>query len=299
MDIVGLGSSNVDYLGVIEDLPGWDGRTYLLSFDIQGGGNVATGMVAAAKLGADVGWIGQVGDDEFGRFIINDFHRYGINHSRIRVEQSGVFPQAIVLVHRTTGRRVLLPHRRNPPPLLLDDSDRAYICSARYLHLDNCFPEASCLATEWARASAVKVSLDAGYLTPQVEDVVRLTDILIVSERFAREFTGCDALRKALHDLSLFGAEITMVTRGPEGCIGLVDGHEFALPAFRVEVIDTTGAGDVFHGAFLYGLVQGWDAIRTARFASAVAAMKCTKLGGRAGIPTLPEVEKFLGKNAK
>jgi len=121
-----------------------------------------------------------------------------------------------------------------------------------------------------------------------------LTDVLITSKAFAEDSTGESDYRKAGEKLRSLGLELIVITLGEDGSICLCSEDFFICNTFEVEVIDTTGAGDVFHGAFLYGLLREWDIRRVSEFATAVAAIKCTKLGGRAGLPTLAEAEKFI-----
>lgn len=201
----------------------------------------------------------------------------------------------MVLVEAGTGRRSILCYRA-AGELVLDEADRTYISSARYLHLDGHHMSAAITAARWARADGVKVSFDANRPRPRLDELLPLVDVLIASERFPPAYTGQRDQVRAGRSLLELGPETVVITLGAEGCLCLWGDQVIPVPAFQVDVVDTTGAGDAFHGAFLYGLLQGWDLKRTAIFANAVAAINCTRLGGRAGLPTLAEVEAFLSE---
>ncbi|HYL82408.1 MAG TPA: PfkB family carbohydrate kinase, partial [Candidatus Acidoferrum sp.] len=149
-------------------------------------------------------------------------------------------------------------------------------------------------AARWAREAGIPVSLDAEDSTELREELFRFTDILIVSHPFSRELTGKTDLTDILRGLARLGPACVGVTLGDQGSALLHRQEIVEVPAFPVDVVDTTGAGDVFHGAFLYGLLQGWKAGDILLFANAVSALKCTRLGGRAGIPRPAEVRAFL-----
>ena len=294
MDVVGLGYCSLDYLGIVPGRPEFDVDTVSLSdFAKSGGGPVSTALVALARLGARTGYIGVLGEDEGGAFLEGEFEREGVDLSRLRVQAGARSQICIVLVEAGTGRRSILCHRARGE-LVLDEADRAYISSARYLHLDGHLMDVAITAARWARADRVKVSFDANRPRPGLEELLPLVDVLIASERFPLAYTGQSDQMQAGHSLLEMGPEVVVITLGAEGCLCLWQDQVIHVPGFRVDVVDTTGAGDAFHGAFLYGLIQGWELERTAVFANAVAAMNCTQLSGRAGLPGPSEVGVFL-----
>ena len=181
---------------------------------------------------------------------------------------------------------------------MLDEADRTYLSSARYLHLDGNHMGAAITAARWARADGVKVSFDANRPRSRLDELLPLVDVLIASERFPPAYTGQEDQVRAGRSLLEMGLEIVVITLGAEGCLCLWEDQVIHVPGFQVDVVDTTGAGDAFHGAFLYGLLQGWELERTAIFANAVAAINCTRLSGRAGLPSLSEVEAFLERQS-
>lgn len=168
------------------------------------------------------------------------------------------------------------------------------IAGAKMLHLDGHHPEAALAAARCAKENGVLFNFDAGTIRPGVEQLVELADLLIASEYFARTFTGEQDLDRALMKLAKFQAKVTGITLGSGGSIFCDNGEIRRVPAFPVPVVDTTGAGDSFHAGFAFKYLQTQDIGVCARFASAVAAIKCGKLGARAGLPTLEQVETFL-----
>jgi sulfofructose kinase len=228
-------------------------------------------------------------------FLKGEFEREGVDLSRLRVQAGARSQICMVLVEAGSGRRSILCYRA-AGELVLDEADRTYISSARYLHLDGNHMDAAIPAALWARADGVRVSFDANRPRPRLDELLPLVDILIASERFPPAYTGQRDQVRAGRRLLEVGPDIVVITLGVEGCLCLWGDRVLHVPGFQVDVVDTTGAGDAFHGAFLYGLLQGWELERTAVFANAVAAINCTCLSGRAGLPSLSEVEAFLGR---
>lgn len=293
-DIIGLGYSAVDYLGIVPRLPKLDTKMPIEEFTRQGGGVTATAMVAAARLGAKVAFIGAVGDDDLGDFTVRELDKEGVDTSHV-VRVPGASSQfSFIMVDKSSGKRTILWTRSDVPPLDPATLDRDFIVSCKVLHIDRHEVDAAGQAARWVREAGGIVSMDAGTYAPDVDDLLPLADVLITSHAFAVDFTGETDPAKSARAI-LKHRRIAGVTWGERGSwFACSDGTEFHVAAHKVNVVDTTGAGDVFHGAFSFGLAQGWDAPRCARFASAVAALKCTKLGGRAGIPTYAQAQKLL-----
>ena len=181
-------------------------------------------------------------------------------------------------------------------PMDAGQVDPKFISSLKLLHLDGHNTEAAIRTAETAKANGVIVSLDAGSILPGIDVLVGLSDICIASEFFAREYTGEANIEKAVEKLFMTGKRIAAVTMGEKGVVALTPDGLIKKDAFKVPVVDTTGAGDVFHGALAYAYIQGWDVDKCLDFAGATAAIKCTRLGGRTGIPERDEVINFLKK---
>ena len=166
------------------------------------------------------------------------------------------------------------------------------------LHVDGIQMEAQIAAARRAREVGVEVVYDAGSRRDGMEELIGLTDVLIASEGFAAQVGGGEPV-ESLEALRSLGPATVVITVGAEGSVGMEQGRIHSLPAVPVEVVDTTGAGDVYHGAFIYGMLQGWDLQLRMSFANAAAGLKCRSLGGRAGIPSLDEIQRALDGDYK
>jgi sulfofructose kinase len=295
LDVVGLGSCVWDYLGILDQMPEFDALTVSLSdFAMSGGGPVSTALVALARLGARTGYIGAIGDDEPGVKIKHAYEQEGIDIRRLRVQPGARSPVCMVLVQNHTGRRSIVCHRGSFREVELDAKDRAYVTAARFLHLDGHHTAAAISAARWAREAGATVVFDANRTRPRLDELLPWVDVLITNASFPSAYTGEQDLDKAARHFMCMGIKLVVTTLSEEGCVVYASEATWHAPGFAVPVVDTTGAGDAFHGAFIYGLLRDWDLRRTATFANAVAALNCTALGGRAGLPSLAQVEEFL-----
>jgi sugar/nucleoside kinase (ribokinase family) len=138
--------------------------------------------------------------------------------------------------------------------------------------------------------------IDIDKVEPLTSELIREIDFIITSSSFPSLFTGISDLEKALLELQKHTSGFLCATLGREGAVALINGELFRVKGFKVNTVDTTGAGDVFHAGFIYGLLQNWEVVEVLKFANAVAALKCCHLGGREGIPTLEEAQKFLDR---
>lgn len=293
-DVIGIGTCTADMLFVVPELPAF-GRSWRASQYLrQGGGPVSTALVTLARLGVSTRFIGRVGDDPEGVFIRDEFQKEGVDVSQLMLEPN-VFSRAVlVLVDQTTGERCFTSRRETNTPLAISDLDQQEIVSAKVLHLDDT-DETSVQAAKWAKAAGVTVVLDGTWHSEELtEQLLPLVDIPIVSEAFAEGWMPDAPPEAVVEELYEFGARIAAVTLGERGCVAKSEAGILTLPAFPVDVVDTTGAGDAFHGGFIYGVLQNWSVTEIVRFASAVASINCRQLGGRSGLPTLKEVHQFL-----
>ncbi len=290
--ITGLGIATLDYLFVAP--PAAPGRQVAVhDYAVAGGGLVATALVAAARLGAAATIRTWVGDDSAGEAVVKGLWEEGVDTSEVEVLLGGRTLACFIQVNPDDGDRTIYcpPHPEVPPQLQLAAAARPLNCDA--LIVDAVWPEASLAIARAARAQRLPV---IGDFTPgpELEELAAEMTALIVpragSERLA---PGADyaARLKLLREL---GAEFVAITAGAEGCYFL-DGKKVChQPPFPVSVVDTTGAGDVFHGAFAYALGRRRPLPQAVEFASAVAALSCRALGGRGSLPTLDEALDFL-----
>lgn len=201
---------------------------------------------------------------------------------------------SLVLADRATGARTLF--FRRPPTYAIrpEELNRDALTAGRLLHVDGIDAAAALQAVQWAREAGMRVTMDGERIVPGVEEVWPRVDVLVCNPRFLARASGRGKHKEALRVLADRGPSRVAVTLAEEGVLGLEDGRYVRAPGFRVQAVDTNGAGDVFHGACAFGELQGWPFEWVLSFASAVAAMKCRVLGGRRGIPRLPEVAEFL-----
>ncbi len=295
-DLVSIGLSVIDYVFLCA---GDEEGTLRVVEDhvVQGGGMAATAAVTMARLGASVELWTRVGDGTPGRFIIEQLHDEGVDASQVRVCPGGRSPACAVLVDRRDGERrfIFFPGHGLDPST--DHLDLTRLDSAKAILVDCTWPQAQILAARHARQRGMPVCGDIERLPPEVLELVGLIDYPIYSLECAQAWGRTGSIEADLRAVAELGGIVPMVTLGDRGCIWLEEGEVWRLPAFEVKVLDTTGCGDVFHGAFTFGLAQGWDVATIARFASATAALKCRALGGRTAIPSYDEVIAFLDQH--
>lgn len=291
LDCVGLGYHCLDLLLRIPRMPSFREHrsASVMDFKLQGGGPVSTGLVTMAKLGANPGYIGKVGDDQWGDFIIGEYKRYSVDVSHIAVEEGKTSPCVVVLVQADTGERVFLPIPTNLSPLKLTESDAEYIADSRMLFISG-EEDSAVEAAQTAKQHGIPVLLD-GVVGGKLENSV---DMAICGQEVAYRITGTRDPQEAIEKLPSESCRVVGITLGDKGSIFRTEKRVIEQKAFSVSVVDTTGAGDVFHGALAFGFLQSWVLEEAAEFASAVSAMKCTRLGGRSGIPSLEEALSFL-----
>ena len=293
LDLVGVGHPCMDMISVVDRIPGPDQSTRVREVSRQGGGVVPTAVVAAARLGARTGFVGVSGGCIHGRAIREDFQRHGVDLSRAPVDESGYSDFATIVSDLETRGRSILYHPGTVRRLQVSDLDKAYLTSARMLHVASAGGVEQ-QAARWMREAGKTVVCDGTSFSPEFPDLMPYVDVLIVSEYFYRECFSDDDYEENCRTLQELGPGIVVVTLGKNGCAGVGPQGFFSFPVFPTPVKDTLGAGDVFHGAFIYGLLQGWSVPDIARFANAVSSIKVTAIGGRAGIPTLATVQRFL-----
>jgi ribokinase len=288
-----------DKLVRVTHLPEANETVLMYDYAEDFGGPVATALFALARLGVRAAFVGAIGDDEVGDGIKADLERVNVDVSPIQVLQGRRSAFSVVLIDSESGDRSIVFNPGCCFEVAADKLPRDLIAQAGFLHLDGSSIEAATEAAAIARKAGVRVSLDAGGAMPGIDDLIKLCDVVVTSQIFAKEFAGTDEEERALRSLAAMGPSIVGITLGSEGSVCLVDDEIIKQPAFQVDVVDTTGAGDSYHGGFIYGLLQGWDLAKVMTFASAVAAMDCTRVGGRAGLPTQAETEAFLESAAK
>jgi sugar/nucleoside kinase (ribokinase family) len=292
-ELIGLGLATLDHLMQVESFAQPVGLAKVKAFDIQGGGLTATALVAAARLGLSVELWGLAGTDRLGDWIVAGLEAEGVGLQCFRRREGMEGPLVLVFVDGETGERRFQLARwlrdADPYPLELGRLD-----GAKCLLVDGMFPRAAVEAARYARSRGIPVVADLGGVEGKQRELVSLVDYLVTNEDCARRVAGGDDPERACRMMLAMGPRAVVVTLGGRGSVYGESERVSRQPAFPVSVVDTTGAGDCFHGAFSVGVVRGWALAETVRFASAAAALKCQRLGGRAGLPRMTEVEAFL-----
>lgn len=291
-DVVGIGLNAVDHLCTVPAFPTFNSKRQMTAYSCQPGGQVATAMVALQRWGCRTAYIGSFGDGIMGQLSRRSLSEEGVNLVGA-VQRTGVANQmAVILVDEASGERTVLMYRPTALALRPEELRRDLVTAGRVLHLDGYDLDAALTAASWAREAALPVVVDLDARSGAVERLLELTDVVIVSQEFAAELTGTADPQAAIDRLvAVTPAPLVAITLGAEGVIARAAGDTLHVPAYPVRCIDSTGAGDVFHAGFIYGMLADWPLERTLRFANAAAALKCTQVGGRPGIPTVATAE--------
>ena len=293
-EVVGMGLNSVDFLSVVPEFPSPNSKMQMLQFSKQGGGQVATAMVALSRWGVKAKYIGKVGDDELGQFSLNSILQEGVDISSVIIEPHAINQFAMIIVDGSSGERTILWNRDERLMYREGELRKDAVCSGKILHLDGHDIRAALQCARWAREEGIPTVIDLDKVEPLTSELIKQIDFIITSSRFPMMYTGISDQKKALLELQKYTPGFLCSTLGEEGAMALVNGKLLRIEAFKVNALDTTGAGDVFHGGFIYGLLQNWEVVEILKFANATAALKCKELGGRRGIPTLEELKRFL-----
>lgn len=270
-----------------------DTKKEVLQWEEQGGGPVATALVTLSRLGIGCRFHGVVGDDGVGQEIRQSLVEENIDVAGL-LQRDGGSQKAFIAIEKGRGSRTIFWKRTAGQELTHDELGSLFLDKSDFLLLDGLMRDVSLYAAERAKHLNIPMMLDAGSLREGMMDIAARCDYVVASEEFAKDLGWNDDPEYFRQKIRNFGFRLTTITLGERGSITFADDQTIEVPAFKVEVADTTGAGDVFHGGYIYGLLQGWNIRECVKFASAVAALKCREIGGRAGIPSLTEVMKFL-----
>jgi sulfofructose kinase len=291
VDVVGVGINATDTVIRLPHFPAPDSKVEIASAETVAGGQVASAMVACSRWGLRARYVGKIGDDAAGKFQMAEMTREGVEAHWITAPRC-TSQTAFILVDDRSGERTVLWNRDTRIAIQPGDLSREWISGARALLVDGHDTAAATQAARWARAEKIPVVGDFDNRYPGVEALLGVTNYPVTSKDFPERLTGENDLLKSLpRILADFKCYLIAVTLGPMGVLSW-DGNRFLLcPGFCVRAIDTTGAGDIFHGAFVYGLVQGWEIEEILEFSCAAAALNCLAPGARGGIATLEEIE--------
>jgi len=293
VDITGIGENAVDHVLRLSQFPTPDGKVQIESATQRLGGQIATAIVACRQWGLSARYIGSCGDDANADMHEAEFARLGVEAHLIRARDT-VSRLSYILVDRKSGSRAVLGRRAKQLRLAPERIERDWVVHSGLLHLDAENPEASRAAARWARKARVPVMCDFDASGKSVETLLREVDYPLLSSRLACELAKDRPLLAALPFLQrAFRSQLSGATLGEGGALAW-DGKRFwYAPSFRVKVVDSTGAGDLFHAGFAYGLLQKWGWQRILDFACAAAGLNCTAEGARGRIGSVTEIEKL------
>lgn len=293
VDLVGVGLNATDTRIALADFPLAGSKVEYRSETVMPGGQVATTVVACQTWGLRTRYVGKLGDDDAAAVHAREFARTGVE-SQLIVVAGAASPKSLILVDGY-GERTVLCRRDERLILQPEELQRDWIVNARALHVDGYDTAAAIVAAGWARDAGIPVIADLDEVYPGVEELIEKIDYLIVSRDFPCRLIAESDLERALYKMRLrYGCLLTAATLGPDGVLAW-DGIEFHhRPAYRVPVVDTTGAGDIFHAGFIYGLLQDWDIDKRLDFSCAAAAMNCMADGARGGIKGVEAIAALM-----
>lgn len=291
-DVVGIGLNAVDYLVGLPRFPIPGEKLRMSGFTREGGGQVATALVALSRWGLRCKYVGNVGDDENGRISSLLLSNEGIDLAHVRTVPGASSQFAVILVEEKTGERTILWDRDPKIRVSLEDLPLDEIRRARALLLDGHDVPPSIIAARTARAAGVPVVLDAEKVQEGTEELLPLCDHIVAAGHFpGLLIPGVSAENGAREMLRRYIPRTFTVTLGPRGAFGCDGREEIFSPSIRVDALDTTGAGDVFHAGFLYALLEGHPFREILAFANTAAGLSCRGMGGRSAIPTIEAIQ--------
>jgi sugar/nucleoside kinase (ribokinase family) len=296
-DAAGFGVNAVDHLIVVPDYPAQESKTRMIKHQQGAGGQTASAIVTLQRLGMRTAYAGRFGSDAEGTFGLESLKAEGINVEATEIVEGARTQVGYIFIEAKGGERTVLWNRDERVAYTAPEAPVEFAGLARVIHLDAHDPPACTRMARAARAAGTIVSADIDNVYEGLQEFLPLIDVLISSKEFPRLLTGIDDSHAALTEIKAkYGCALVGLTKGGRGATVLCDGEFLETPAFQVPggCVDTTGAGDAFHGGFLYGLLQGEDIETSMKVGCAVAALNCRVLGARAGLPTRNELNSFL-----
>ncbi len=295
--MVGVGLNATDTLLVVPHFPAYGGKVPFHQEVLSPGGQVASAVVTCAKLGLRAKYIGTVGDDERGRIQMESLLGSGVNLDDVQLRHGCANQSAYIIIDQSTGERTVFWSRPDCLAITPEEIDDAMISGGRLLHIDGHDTPAVERAAGIARRHGIPVTVDVDTIYPGFDRVLPCVDYLIASSEFPGRWTREDDPFRALAILQKeYGLKVAAMTLGAQGALALHEGQYIYSPAFVVNCVDTTGAGDVFHGAFCYAVLQDMPMGEALDFSNAMAALNCTALGARGGIQTAADARRLMGR---
>ena len=296
-DVVGVGQNATDTVLLVPHFPEYAGKAPFAEEVMSPGGQVASAIVACQRLGLRSKYIGSVGDDLRGTIQMRSLLDEGINVDHVQIRLGCPNQSAYIIVDQRTGERTVFWRRDDSLRLDASQIDPAQITCARLLHIDGHDTEAVAHAARLAREAGMPVTVDVDTIYHGFERVLQYVDYLIASSEFPVQWTNeRDPFRALRLMQEEYGMKVAAMTLGAYGALAYSEGRFHYSPAFVVSCADTTGAGDVFHGAFCYAVLEDYPLEAALEFSNAMAALNCRVLGARGGIETRAEAEKLIAR---
>lgn len=293
-DCVGVGICPLDHLALLKAYPRSDDKTQAVAWETQGGGAAPTAMATLARFGRKVAVVSSVGSGNTGKQALAELSRAGISVRGVKRISGEPHPVSHIWIDRRNAKRTIvltqkLTHLKN-----LSRIQKEIIAHSKMVLIDGTEPDAGLAAAGLAGRLGIPTMLDAGSIREATLDLLQTCDMVIGSEQFARQWMPDAGVREVVAHLHGKGARLAGITLGRKGAVLCENRKWVRQKAYKVKAMDTTGAGDVYHGAFIEGILRKWPIEKTARFAAVVAALKCTQIGGRKGIPTFGQAVRRL-----
>jgi len=299
-DVVGVGLNATDTMIVVPHFPAYGGKAPFTREFVSVGGQVASAMVTCARLGLRAKYIGTVGDDERGRVQLESLRDSGVNIDHVQQRLDCPNQSAYIIIDQATGERTVFWSRPDCLRISPAQIEESQITCAGLLHIDGHDTPAVEHAAHIARSHGIPVTVDVDTIYSGFDRVLPLVDYLIASSEFPARWTGIEDPLDALATIQeKFGMRVAAMTLGAQGSLALADGVFYYSPAFVVNCVDTTGAGDVFHGAFCYSVLQKMPLAEALEFSNAMAALNCMALGARGGIATVEDAKQLIATGGR
>ena len=300
IDVVGVGINATDTLIVVPDVPSYGGKAPFTDEIISAGGQVASAMVTCQRLGLRSKYIGSIGDDQRGKIQLESLRQSGVDIEHVQICKRCANQSAYIVIDKTTGERTVFWHRDECLRILPEQIKTEQITCARLLHVDGHDTEAITHAAHIAKQATIPVTADVDTIYPGLEKVLPKIDYLIASTEFpfnwTREQDPFTSLKRIREEYKM---RVAAMTLGRDGCLALDDHGFHYSPSFIIDCVDTTGAGDVFHGAFCYALLEDYNLDRALEFSNAMAAMNCRALGARGCIGTREDADQLIDQGER
>jgi len=294
-DVVGVGANSIDFVYRLPAYPRPDSSFAKLPISqhlTSCGGQVTTALATCAIMGLRTAYVGTVGSDDYATRMRAELDARGIDASRV-IEREGTNPFAVILLDDRAGERVVLWSRGPHLKLTAREITPEMFSDARLVHVDDVDLEASIAAARFARERDLPVTSDIERTSDEVRVLIETVTVPIFAEHVPMAVTGEQTLAAALRALRRPHHAMLAVTRGARGAIMLAGDDVIDEPGIVVKAVDTTGAGDIFRGAFITALLGGDEPAGILRFANTAAAISCTRLGAMASVPTRQDVDSW------